>query len=445
MRRVVDLAHKMPIIQALVVWVSFCALALVKLHPVLSRLGTHISDPGDPLLVSWILAWDFHALTTDPWNLFQANIFYRAENTLAFSEHSIGILPIFAPAYALTGNPIFAYNVVFLLSFPLSGLSMFLLVRHSTRNFWASLLAGALFAFAPLRFGQLSHLQLLNLYWTPLALLFLDRFLHGKRWMDLIGLAVSYWLQVLCSVYLGWFATIALALYWLYYVVFVDRALLSRPMLLRYVAFAALSLVVLLPFHLPYFEVQRQWGVTRSVAECVFSSADLALSYLSVPYLMSDLYRSIFSFAGSSHWEKRFFPGLVLPLLVALGSRGDGKSLALEQRRRMRRIFWLILAASFILSLGPFLVIFDQNTGFPLPYLLLYHLVPGFQGMRAPARFSLMAVLAACILAALGFLRACDIVRHRAELKGRHAEVPEVYRWLAVNQLGPIVEFPIGM
>jgi hypothetical protein len=370
--------------------------------------------------------------------------------------------------------------VVFLLSFPLSGLSMFLLVRHLTRNFWASLLAGALFAFAPVRFGLLSHLQMLNLYWTPLAFLFLDRFLHGKRWMDLIGLAVSYWLQVLFSVYLGWFATIALALYWLYYVVFVDRALLGRPMLLRYVAFAALSLAVLLPFHLPYFEMQRQWGVTRSVAECVLYSADLALSYLSVPYLMSDFYRSIFSFAVSSHahWEKELFPGLVLPLLVALGSWGDGKSLALDQGRRMRRIFWLILAVSFILSLGPFLVIFDQNTGFPLPYLLLYHLVPGFQGMRGPARFSLMAVLAACILAALGFLRTCDIVCHRAELKGRlasvcHAvlalsclgvfflelgfkpiqlvkietghEVPEVYRWLAVNQPGPIVEFPIGM
>ena len=131
--------------------------------------------------------------------------------------------------------------------------------------------------------------------------------------MDLIGLAVSYWLQVLFSVYLGWFATIALALYWLYYVVFVDRALLSRPMLLRYVAFAVFSVAVLLPFHLPYFEVQRQWGVTRSVAECVFSSANLALSYLSVPYLMSDFYRSIFSFAVSSHvhWEKgRCFKGV---------------------------------------------------------------------------------------------------------------------------------------
>ena len=38
----------------------------------------------------------------------------RAENTLAFSDDLIGVLPFFAPAYALTGNPIFAYNVVFI-------------------------------------------------------------------------------------------------------------------------------------------------------------------------------------------------------------------------------------------------------------------------------------------------------------------------------------------
>jgi hypothetical protein len=255
----------MPIIQAAVAWVAFCVVAIVKLHPMIPHLGTHISDPGDPLLVSWILAWGFHALTTDPWNLFQANIFYPAETTLAFSEHLLGVLPIFAPAYALTGNPIFAYNMVFFLSFPLSGLSMFLLVHYWTRSFWASLLAGALFAFAPLRFTQYAHLHLLNLYWAPLALLFLDRFLRRQRWRDLIGLAVFYWMQVLCSVYLGWFTTIALALYWLCYIVFIDRNSLGRPVLVPYASFAALSLAVLLPFHLPYFEVQRQWGITRMV------------------------------------------------------------------------------------------------------------------------------------------------------------------------------------
>jgi hypothetical protein len=48
---------------------------------------------------------------------------------------------------------------------------------------------------------------------------------------------------------------------------------------------------------------------------------------------------------------------------------------------------------------------FTDPTGFPLPYLLLYYFAPGFQAMRVPARFGFMALLAACVLAALGVLR----------------------------------------
>ena len=110
------------------------------------------------------MAWDFHALTTNTWHLFDANIYYPASNNLALSEHLLGILPIFGPAYALTGNPILAYNSVFFLSFMLSGLAMLLLVHYWTQHFWAALVAGFLFAFVPIRFEQFTHLQLLNLY-----------------------------------------------------------------------------------------------------------------------------------------------------------------------------------------------------------------------------------------------------------------------------------------
>src|SRR4030095_2347037 len=150
----------------------FLGLTVVITYPLIVRLPDYIFiDPGDPLLNAWILAWDYHILTTEPWNLFQANIFYPVENALAFSEHLLGLLPIFAPPYALTGNPILAYNVVLFLSFPLCGIAMFLLIHYWTTNFWASLLTGCLFAFSPVRLGQLAHLHLLNLYWAPLALL----------------------------------------------------------------------------------------------------------------------------------------------------------------------------------------------------------------------------------------------------------------------------------
>jgi hypothetical protein len=337
MTRIAGLTRRGSLVKGTIAGVFFFAATALKTYPLIQHFGTHIPDgPGDPLLVSWILAWDFHALTTDPWHLFDANILTPAEHTLAFSEHLIGVVPFFAPTFALTGNPILGYDVAFFLSFPLSGMSMYLLVQYWTRNFWASLISGMLFAFTPVRFAQISHLHLLNFYWAPLTLLFLDRFLRSKRWSCLIGFAMCYWLQVLCSVYLGWFVTITIALYVLYYVSYVDRDLLSRWMLPRYVMFATASLVVLLPFHLPYFVVQQQWGVTRPVTECVVYSADLFLSYLSVPELMNDVYRSLFRFATPSNAaaEKTLFPGFVLAVLIALSGHGVAQLLPSERRGR---------------------------------------------------------------------------------------------------------------
>lgn len=483
MSRLTALLGSRLIVEIVAASVFFFAMTAMKTYPLILHSTTHISpDPGDPLLNTWIMAWDFHALTTDPWKLFNANILYPAENTLAFSEHLMGVLPIFAPAYVLTGNPIFAYNLVFFLSFLLSGISMFFLIQYWTQEFWASLISGFLFAFAPIRFGQLGHLQLLNFYWVPLVFLFLEKFLRSRQWRDMLWFAIFYWLQVLCSVYLGWFTTIAVALYVLYHAFSIDkRDLLSRSMVPRYVTFAALSLLILLPLHLPYYEAKQQWGFSRSLGDCVSFSADLFLSYLSVPPSMTDLYLSMFRFAKSSFggWEKWLFPGFVLPLLVVLGSVPGSGFLPSDKTMRMKRIFWLILVSSFILSLGPYLVILDRNTHIPLPYLLLYHGVPGFKAMRVPARFGFMVVLAASVLAALGFLRACTYLNpgpgfRRLKSPACQAvlglfclglltlelgfkplplvriqtghEVPEVYRWLAAKQLnGPIVELPFGL
>lgn len=56
----------------------------------------------------WILAWDYHTLFSNPFNLFNANIFYPAQNTLALSEQMVANLIIFAPVMFITQNPVLA-------------------------------------------------------------------------------------------------------------------------------------------------------------------------------------------------------------------------------------------------------------------------------------------------------------------------------------------------
>jgi hypothetical protein len=471
------------VVKLILAAVFFAALTLLKTYPLICHFGTTIpGGPGDPQMVTWILAWGVHSLTTDPLNLFNANIFYPLQNMLALSEHMIGVVPLFAPVYLLTGNPIMAYNLVFFLSFVFSGLAMFLLVQHWTKNYWAALLSGCLYAFAPVRIAEISHLQLANFYWAPLVFLFLDRFVWSKRWWDLTWFAVFYWLQMLASVYLGWFITIAVGVYVSYHVLRVDRGLLSRVMVTRYAAFLVGGLIVLLPFHLPYYVLQQQWDFSTSLQDCIYWAADPVLNYLSPPYLLNDAYLSfVESYLPRLRYptnQQMLFPGFVLASLTVAGSLGLTNGLIADRSVQLQRLFRIVLIIALLLSLGPFLVILGEHTGLPLPYLLFYYLVPGFHAMRVPARFALLATLAASVLSALGFLRGCDFLQRCRALKPRWTsplqgllacgaiglftlelgfkplplvtiptgeDVPEVYRWLATNELaGPIVELPLG-
>src|SRR6185503_3480298 len=125
---------------------AYVALAVIKTLPLSRTFTTHLpSDLGDPLLTTWIMAWGSHALAHHPLSLFDANLLYPLDRTLAFSDHLLGVLPIFAPVYAATGNQIAAANTVFLLSFALSAFAAFCLTYMLTSAPWPSFLAGLLF------------------------------------------------------------------------------------------------------------------------------------------------------------------------------------------------------------------------------------------------------------------------------------------------------------
>jgi hypothetical protein len=463
--------------RALVAFGVFLVLAAVETYPLILRLGTHVCcDIYDPLMLEWVLAWDVHALRSgNLLHLFDANMFYPAEASLAFSEHLLGVVPLFAPGYLLTGNAIVGYNIVLLLSFALSGVSMFCLAYYGTRQFWPSLAAGTLFGFALYRFGQISHLQLLNIFWAPLAFVFLDRFLRARRWRDLIGLAVFYWLQILSSVYLGYMVSVGLGLYAAYHALVVDRrGLLRWSVLAKALAFLGASAAVLLPLHLPYLAVHESWRFERSLSEVMYFSPS-PWSYLSGPLLMNDVYLSVFHrLELPAPWEKWLFPGLVLIALVLMGSAGRIDALPREGARHVRRVYWLIVAAGFVLSLGPYLHLDGKTTRVPLPYLLLYHVVPGFPSMRVPGRFALLVLLAAGPIAALGAIRFAAVLGRRLGSAAPAASaltaivviglalgelgwkpfplvaVPgdeqtrQLYGYLALTRPGPIVELPFG-
>ena len=110
----------------------YSAVAVLFTWPLALGVSSDIPwDLGDSLLNAWILAWDADRLLRffsgdvaalrGFWN---ANIFYPEPLTLAYSEHLFAQALQILPVYALTGNIILAYNLLFLSTFALSGLGM---------------------------------------------------------------------------------------------------------------------------------------------------------------------------------------------------------------------------------------------------------------------------------------------------------------------------------
>ena len=291
-----------------------------------------------------------------------------------------------------------------------------------------------------------------------------------------------YWLQVLCSVYLGWYITIAVGLYILYWVLFFDRSFLRHGMIPHFASFILSSFIVLLPFYLPYYRIKQQWGVPTVIEHCIFWSADPLINYLSPPHMFNDVYlsfiRNLSRTIAYPRNEMLLFPGFVVSLLVGIALLPILGSIRHRKALQPKSVFVVILASSLLLSLGPSLVILGVNTGIPLPYQIFYYLVPGFQAMRVPARFAIMAVLAASVLAGLGSQKLYHGLTGRSRMTQESAvvregllalfwlglfiaelgfkplplvklatadQVPEVYRWLQRKELnGPIIELPFN-
>jgi len=439
-------------VKALAIIGFFALVTIVLTYPLIFHAADTVENYGDPLLNTWTLAWDVHQLTRAPLDLFNAPIFYPYTNTLAYSENLVASAILAAPIIWLTHNPVLAYNVIVLLSFFLSAIGTYLLVVELVKDRPAGIVAGLIFAFAPYRFGQFSHLQLLTAQWMPFTFLFLERFLRRQRWRDALGFGLCLALQSLSCVYYAFYMGIGLTTY-LAYAVFTDRSLRSRTTWGKLLVAGTLSILLIAPFTLPYFAAAENVGTRSGDAQ---QGATLQ-NYVTVP--ARSLWARVWPLNnGRFHTEHTFWPGLMALILAGMGLLRDG-----HWRRKGK--YLLIALVSVILSFGPTLLL--RPGGTPLlkwmPYDLLYYYVPGFTSMRVPARIVVLAMLGIAVLAGYGmsswrarrgrkFLMITTIVLLVVEYIALPVntvpvevgnKVPPIYRWLSAQEPGSVtVEFP---
>ncbi len=428
-------------VEATAVVLGALVLACVFTYPyVFQFTNAGRLDTNDGRWSIWVVSWVAHALTTDPWNLFRANIFHPHTNALAFSEGNLVEGLIGAPVWALTKNPYATHNFVFLFAFTQSFVATYYLVRHLTGDRRTATLAGIMFAYCPFAFARQAHIQLLMVGFLPWVMLAWHRLLDRTTIARAIELGVVMCLTGLACAYYGIFAggMIAFASIWFA----ITRRRWSDVKYLTAVAVAAAVCIGLVaPFFMPYLQMQESTGFERTLSGQYSANAGA--------WLISSAWAHRWWAPYLSSPSEVLFPGI---LTLVLGCWGAAVSLRSSERPSERDVVWYYLG----LAVFTFWLTFGPDAGL---YTLLYYTVPVFSFLRAPSRAGIvvtlcLVVLAAPALTALMRRRAVNTAfailfvlivadLYRAPLRMREAPpLPHAYRTLAGLPRGPVVELP---
>ncbi|MCA1562035.1 MAG: hypothetical protein LC804_17770 [Acidobacteria bacterium] len=423
----------------------FLALGVAHTWPLATDPGTlSRNDNGDTLLIEWSLAWVAHQLPRDPLRLFDANIFYPAKHTLAFSEHLFTLAIMGAPLFWLGASPVLVYNLLLLAGFTLTGWVTSLVVHHWTNDWTAAIVAGSVMAFNAHTLTRLPHLHATHLEFLVLTLFALDRVLRHPTSGNALLLAAFFVLAALTSNYHMVFTLAAMA-----------AAVVVRPsdwmgerfrrVMWALIVAGAVSAVCIFPLLLPYYHARVEYGLTRPLSE-VSDYAASVNDYLSTA---SRLHYSTWSRGFYARASTALFPG-VLPLALAIVAVVTGPVLR-DLRARM------------CLAVGIVGLLLSFGTLVP-GYSMLYRALPLLQGIRGTNRLGYLVIVATALLSAYGvaFLRTrwrgrrwllaasigavivVNLEAWRAPLHYRRFEgISPVYDRLAAERRAAIVEFPL--
>ena len=314
----------------------YVGLTLAYAWPLLPVLGTALpNDTGDPGLNTWILWWNAHAipLTRAWWN---GPMFFPAQGAMALTETFLNLVPLSTPLQWAGASAVLTYNVMFLLSFPTAALAAHALARQLTGRQDAGLIAGLAFGFAPYRAAQMPHLQILWACWMPLGLFALHRFIAERRKRYLVLFGVCWLLNGLSTGYFLFFFSVLVGLW----IVWFGRSWRDWLAIGATLVIATLPIVPLL---VSYQHYQSLFGLSRSMEEIEFFSADLSAIWATTPYVWP------------RYWtlkpgpEGELYPGATILILVIVGA------IVVWRRQRPGRHYRaqpFLLGAAAVLAVG---------------------------------------------------------------------------------------------
>jgi hypothetical protein len=439
------------------------SLALAAFAWVLTSLelgSWHWADPhllwgssGDPVFNLYVLKWSARQIALGFPDLWNANFFYPARQTLAFSDHLLGpaLQVLLLQRFGLVGTAVAAYNLLFATSFALSALVTAWVLRKSGCSWIAAAAGGAMYAFAPFRWSHLEHIQVLLVQWAPLTLWLWHRLLSEPTWRRAGCFFPIYALHLLGGCYLALMIHVPLFIRWAWDIR--RRPRLDRKGWTVFVTTLLLCVALVAVLFYPYMTTGHRYGFERSATEVsLYSARFMSWVAPSAHNGYASWWRRL---AGSwddelTEDESRLFPGFVASILGVIGAVGAWRSVRARPLSRLTVLQRLVLILLALIAVGGLLVTDhrfaeDPDQGWRLAlgisllataswllgrrrwggnwpvrldgadpwraslaisglvcgllsfgfiFVPLMHLVPGFSSLRAPARFAFVTQLA---------------------------------------------------
>jgi hypothetical protein len=405
----------------LLVAVLLVGITVAFFLPLVLRIGSSLLEPnfGGPAVVQqsrdkfhfiWNFWWLRHALSAHLGVLQTQLIFYPQGASLVLQTMDYFDGAVAAPL-AMAFGEVFSYNAVLLASFPLAGVSAYLLAWHLTRSRLASLVGGVIFALFPQHVAQalFGHPNIANVAWIPAY--FLCLMLAFEKGKARYAVAAGGMLAILTMVDLQQLLMAAIGtVTYLGYHLAATR--LSHPLRILGLTFLVAAVAVVFTSPYLYFAFQAVSSQSRPpppITDAIKGSANPLLYLTPFPYsavsgaLFAHTYHGL---AGTpSNWI--IFIGWTVLALAVVG--------AITSSDRRKYFLIALAAVSLLFSLGPT----QDPSAISLrsPYTFLYDHISILHYFRASARLSILLMLAMSGLAAMGASKMMKVVEGKRVLR----------------------------
>lgn len=416
------------------------------LFPVLQTLSTHLASRADGVFISWTI-YAVASFVSEGKNIFNLPIFYPYLNTLTYSDPFLPTALSSIPFLYITKNPILISNLHLFFGTVIMYISAYLLAKELKFSTLASHLTALFFTFSSMHLHYIVHLQSYLLAGLPLTLCFFIKWLKTDAWYWLLLVFFGFLYQMLNSPMSGFFLIFAFIP--LLVSIFISKKMnvwklriVKNKFLILY--YSTISLIFLLPIYVPYFINSKTFMYVRTIQDTAHFSQN---------------FEYFFSF------EKILFY-IALTILFITQKKKTKEQLATNSILSFSTIIAITLTGA-LLSLGPVLKIHGstyklfETLPIPLPYAVLYYIVPGFKAFRDSSRWIVLFNFGLSILFGyffthtklnkksqiLFFVTILVILylfsKKSMDLYPIPLEHPQIYEQVAERQEKTLVELPI--